>query len=134
MLSAVSVYIAEASPASIRGPLVAMQSVFITMGRFIGALVSAVTFQLNPPTSHKIPVLTLISKANGGFKRHHLLQWLNVFDYSGRRSVYLCQFQCPSLCLPACLVCLPNCTHCAGIKRIHLKCITFSVLPSSGFD
>ena len=107
MLSAVSVYIAEASPASIRGPLVVVQSVFITMGRFTGALVSAVTFQLDPPTSRKVPVITLLSKATRGSHRHHLLQWLDVFDYSGRRSVTLSlSFYlsvCLSVCLPVCL-------------------------------
>ena len=85
MMSSVGVYVAEGSPSWLRGQLVVGQSVFITMGRFSGALVSAVTFQLDPPTRRTIPVL--LSKILPG---RSFLQWLDVVDYSGRRSVFFC--------------------------------------------
>jgi len=79
------VYVAEASPASMRGPLVVMQSVLITMGRCSGALVSAVVFQLDPPSSRKVAVTTLTVSQGGYWYRQ--LQFLDVFNFSSRRSV-----------------------------------------------
>ncbi|XP_059351887.1 proton myo-inositol cotransporter-like isoform X1 [Daphnia carinata] len=98
MSTTVSVYIAEASPAHLRGRLVAFQSVMITMGRFFGALASAVAFTLYPPvTGRKQPVLMMTTdlltatKAAGAHlshSHHHLpfrLQWLDVLNFSSRR-------------------------------------------------
>jgi hypothetical protein len=98
MSTTVSVYIAETSPAHLRGRLVAFQSVLITMGRFCGALASAVAFTLYPPvTGRKEPVLMMTTdlltstKAAGGAHHSHQwpfrLQWLDVLNFSSRRSV-----------------------------------------------
>lgn len=100
MSTTVSVYIAEASPAHLRGRLVAFQSVLITMGRFCGALASAVAFTLYPPvTGRKQPVLMMTTdlltatKAAGAHLSHShhqspfRLQWLDVLNFSSRRSV-----------------------------------------------
>ncbi|XP_046456242.1 proton myo-inositol cotransporter-like isoform X1 [Daphnia pulex] len=97
MSTTVSVYIAETSPAHLRGRLVAFQSVLITMGRFCGALASAVAFTLYPPvTGRKEPVLMMTTdlltstKAAGGGAHHShqwpfRLQWLDVLNFSSRR-------------------------------------------------
>ena len=96
MSTTVSVYIAESSPAYLRGRLVAFQSVLITMGRFCGALASAVAFTLYPPvTGRKEPVLMMTTdlltstKAAGAHHQHwpFRLQWLDVLNFSSRRSV-----------------------------------------------
>ncbi len=83
--STVAIYIAESSPLNLRGPLVAFQSVMITMGRFSGALVSAVVFSTTHPpvTGLKQPALVPTMK-NG--HRIQQMQWLDVLDFSGRRS------------------------------------------------
>lgn len=93
MSTTVSVYIAEASPARLRGRLVAFQSVLITMGRFCGALASAVAFSLNPPvTGRKQPVLMMTTDLLTATKAHQplfRLHWLDVLNFSSRRSVKL---------------------------------------------
>lgn len=93
MSSTVSVYIAEASPAYLRGRLVSFQSVLITMGRFCGALASALAFSLDPPvTGRKQPVLMMTTDLLTATKAHHpqpqfRLEWLDVLNFSSRRSV-----------------------------------------------
>ena len=92
MSTAASVYIAEASPASLRGRLVTFQSVLITLGRFCGAMASAVAFSLDPPvTGRKQPVLMMTTDLLTATKAHRQpafkLQWLDVLNFSSRRSV-----------------------------------------------
>ena len=112
MSTTVSVYIAESSPAHLRGRLVAFQSVLITMGRFCGALASAVAFTLYPPvTGRKEPVLMMTTdlltstKAAGAHHQHwpFRLQWLDVLNFSSRRSVPPVSIDRPP---PPCLVLL----------------------------
>lgn len=91
MSTTASVYIAEASPAHLRGRLVAFQSVLITMGRFCGAMASAVAFSLHPlVTGRKQPVLMMTTDlltATKAHQPHFRLQWLDVLNFSSRRSV-----------------------------------------------
>ena len=80
-------YIAEASPTAQRGRLVGLQSVFITLGRFSGALASAVAFSVLPPMStgrRKASIIhsTTTGKAGRGLFQ---LQWLDILDFSSRR-------------------------------------------------
>ena len=84
MSTTAAVYIAESSPVAVRGPLVAFQSVLITLGRFSGALVSAIAFQLGPPTSRKTLAMAFISRKGRWYRD---IKWLNVFDFSSRRCV-----------------------------------------------
>lgn len=97
MSTTVSVYIAETSPSHLRGRLVTLQSVLITLGRFCGALASAVAFTLEPPiTGRKQPVLMMTTGLITSTKSHHRpprfrLHWLDVLNFSSRRSV------CPSI-------------------------------------
>ena len=77
--STVAVYIAECSPADLRGPLVALQSVLITLGRFSGAFVSALVFTAQPPVKRPVLAAMLTSKSS----RVH--QWIDALDFTGRR-------------------------------------------------
>lgn len=93
MSTSVAVYIAEASPAHLRGRLVSLQSVLITLGRFCGALASAVAFSLAPlATGRKQPVLVLTNDLLAGAGKKQLspssrytFQWVDVLNFSSRR-------------------------------------------------
>lgn len=86
MSSTVAVYIAECSPAGVRGRLVVLQSVLITLGRMTGALVSAVVFSINPPAAHRHPVMLATSAALAKHHRHlPAMRWITIVDYSSRR-------------------------------------------------
>lgn len=90
-MSAASVYVAESAPAAMRGRLVVAQSVMITMGRMLGAWVSAVVFSVDPPAATRRPVwiagLERVMKGRPGPGHlRSLVNWVEVVSFTNRRS------------------------------------------------
>lgn len=119
----VAVYIAECSPPDLRGRLIALQSCLITLGRFSGALVSAIVFSAQPPvTGHKRPVLAAALKSKQGAR---VLQWLDVLDFTGRRSFSSPRFGMPvifSFFSSSLLSCSITSTSLSSIVVLFLFC------------